>query len=385
MKERMMVLIVLVAAVAMIAAFSSPVLAITGQCVNCHTMHNSQDGGSVAVTYDFATGAINPSATPLAQLLNADCVACHAGDTGTATNSFGAPIVLHTTNPNGQGYQATLAGGDFYWVGNMLGDDDATGHNVAGVSDADQSMPGNHFTPPGWDPDATPGFNNDGEMAGGDNPTWSQQLTCAGQYGCHGNHTDADPFVAIKGAHHGNVDLTVTQATAGTAVTVGGSYRFLSGIRGLENGGYPNNEWNWNETSAQHNEYRGMAGNSDYAYKFTISYSCAECHGIFHSEIGDASPWLRHPTDVVLPGDPSAEYSAYTVYSVEAPVARPTAPATSNSTVTPGQDIVMCLSCHRAHGSPEPDILRWTYADMQAGTGTDDTGCFTCHTTKNAS
>jgi len=383
MKERMMVLIVLVAAAGMIIGFSSPVLAITGQCVNCHTMHNSQDGASVAETYDFSTGTINPSATPLAQLLNADCVACHAGGASETedTNSFGAPIVLHTTNPNGQGYQATLAGGDFYWVGNALGDDDATGHNVAGVSDPDTNiLPLN--TPPGWDPVATPGANDDGQIAGGASPSWpaDQQLTCAGLYGCHGNHADADPFAAIKGAHHGNTGLTETSAVL--ADTIGNSYRFLSGIRGLEN-----REWNWNETSATHNEYRGRAGNPNYQNKVTISYSCAQCHGFFHSDIGTQSPWLRHPTDVVLPA--SGEYNDYNpdnggVYSIEAPVARVTNVSSSSDVVTPGVDTVMCLSCHRAHGSPEPDILRWTYADMQAGTGTDDTGCFTCHTTKNA-
>jgi predicted CXXCH cytochrome family protein len=74
---------------------------------------------------------------------------------------------------------------------------------------------------------------------------------------------------------------------------------------------------------------------------------------------------------------------------VEAPIARPVVPENSSSTVTPNDDttengaIVMCLSCHRAHGSDQPDLLRWAYAGMQAGTGTADTGCFVCHTTKN--
>ena len=71
-----------------------------------------------------------------------------------------------------------------------------------------------------------------------------------------------------------------------------------------------------------------------------------------------------------------------------APVARPTVPATSSSTVVAGGAgdtgaIVMCLSCHRAHGSPENDLLRWDYSSIQAGTGTNDNGCFVCHTTKN--
>ncbi|MDP3013134.1 MAG: cytochrome c3 family protein, partial [Candidatus Subteraquimicrobiales bacterium] len=96
-------------------------------------------------------------------------------------------------------------------------------------------------------------------------------------------------------------------------------------------------------------------------------------------------------TDIVLPGG-ATEYATYNpdgsnLYSVEAPVARPTVPAISSNVVTPGaagDAIVMCLSCHRAHGSPEPDLLRWTYSGMIAGSGTSDTGCFTCHTSKNA-
>jgi predicted CXXCH cytochrome family protein len=382
MKERMMVLIVLVAAAGMIMGFSGPVAAIQGECDNCHVMHNSQNGEPVVQVY--SGGQITVSDTPIPQLLNADCVACHAGDTDTPTNSFEAPIVLHINDPVGQGRQNTLAGGDFYWVadglGNPGGANDASGHNVVGISNEDTVIQPDGRTPPGFDDSATPGANGDGVMNDGPGP-WSVQLTCAGRNGCHGNHTDDDPFAAIKGAHHGNTDLTATRATAATATTIGGSYRFLSGIWGLEN-----SEWNWNETQDLHNEYRGEATNANYNYKYTISYSCAQCHGFFHSDIGDASPWLRHPTDVVLPA--SGEYNDYNpdggnLYSLEAPVARTNVLAASSNVVTPGQDIIMCLSCHRAHGSPEPDILRWTYANNLAGTGTDDTGCFTCHTTKN--
>ncbi|MFC1513206.1 cytochrome c3 family protein [Thermodesulfobacteriota bacterium] len=47
--------------------------------------------------------------------------------------------------------------------------------------------------------------------------------------------------------------------------------------------------------------------------------------------------------------------------------------------------VVMCLSCHRAHGSEYPDMLRWDYNTMivndeQGATGT---GCFVCHSSKD--
>jgi predicted CXXCH cytochrome family protein len=200
----------------------------------------------------------------------------------------------------------------------------------------------------------------------------------------------------ITGAHHGNTGLTSNQCNV--ADTVGNSYRFLGGIKGLENA-----HWNWTETASNHNEYYGAnspdnrnLSSTTYFDKATISFSCAECHGYFHSRIDSSTtggtPWRRHPTDISLPN--KTEYASYNpdnsnLYSVEAPIARPTVRATSTSTVVPGGvagtgAIVMCLSCHRAHGSPIADILRWDYTTMQAGTGTSDTGCFTCHTTKNA-
>jgi predicted CXXCH cytochrome family protein len=359
-----------------VALISGSAYAISGVCSNCHTMHNSQNGLGEVQTYSggiITTGVI----TPQPNLLKADCIACHAGSTGQKNGD--APIVVHTTAPTGQGAGKTLAGGDFYWVATGLGATDSSGHNVSGLAAADGSItPAN--TPPGWDAGATTGFT-----FGAVGSVWaSNQLSCAGIYGCHGRHDST----GITGAHHGNTGGSATQAgTVGTPPsTIGSSFRFLAGISGKEE-----TNWNWSETSSTHNEYfgandttlRGSAGNV-YGNKDTISFSCAECHGKFHSYIDDTAqgtPWLRHPTDIALKN--AGEYLSYTVYSTEAPVARPTVLSGSNGTVTPGTDIVMCLSCHRAHGSPEPDLLRWTYSGMVAGGGGSDTGCFTCHTSKN--
>src|SRR4030043_1399182 len=98
---------------------SGSAFAISGVCYNCHTMHNSQNGLGEVQTY--SGGTITPNVTtPQQYLLKADCIACHAGATGQ-TNSFGAPIVVHTTAPTGQGAGKTLAGGDFYWGAPGLG------------------------------------------------------------------------------------------------------------------------------------------------------------------------------------------------------------------------------------------------------------------------
>ena len=76
-----------------------------------------------------------------------------------------------------------------------------------------------------------------------------------------------------------------------------------------------------------------------------------------------------------------------TSYNPVSPVARPGgfawASGTPSGEVAPGTDMVMCLSCHRPHGSRYADLLRWDYSAMDAGGGGSDVGCFYCHTTKN--
>ncbi|RJQ43277.1 MAG: hypothetical protein C4538_12255 [Nitrospiraceae bacterium] len=368
--------------------------AVAGQCSNCHTMHDSQGGADQG-----DSGAQS-------QLLLASCAGCHTTSGAGQTTTYGAPAVLHSAGTAGgaQGNGATNAGGDFYWV--TQGGGDAKGHNVADISgvSADATI---GRTPPGWEPNATSGFTF-GQVAGGAANWGANQLTCAGTYGCHGNHTTANSLQAITGAHHNNANTGsgITATAASAANTVANSYRFLGGIKGLEDA-----DWNWNETAASHNEYYGKNDTSTerdndttdtYQFKETSSYFCAECHGFFHSRIdADAtfgSPWVRHPTDIVLPN--SGEYDDYNSdngddtagsYSLQVPVARPVVPTNaegSSSTVSPGDSttrtgaIVMCLSCHRAHGSPYADLLRWDYTTITVGAGTT-TGCFVCHTDKN--
>ena len=93
----------------------------------------------------------------------------------------------------------------------------------------------------------------------------------------------------------------------------------------------------------------------------------------------------------------AGEYGSYNgvtnAYSVEAPVADNTlvigvkTALRSQVLQTDGDAIVTCISCHRAHGSPYPDLLRWDYNTdtdvMSAGNSAGNVGCFICHTTKD--
>jgi hypothetical protein len=348
---------------------------VAGQCADCHTMHNSQDGADVV-----GTGPFNA-------LTKGDCVGCH---TGTNTEGHNIPYVDDSTGTPNYGASDfgtdgdTLAGGSFYWLRTDL---DSYGHNVVGIKATDGDI---GQTPPGFD--AT--FSANGQVGS----TWaSNQLTCAGTYGCHGNHTNADDFADISGAHHAD-DSTIDGST------VGKSFRFLNGILGLEDP-----EWEFTPTTALHNQYKGDGRSDDTATDTsTISYLCAECHGIFHSGAGDSgkdgadlggadfgSPWLRHPTDFDLGDATGAEYADYPGdfgtaqgdYSVVAPVGSADVSAVLSTVTTGSADgtaIVTCISCHRAHGTPYADLLRWDYAaNCNVGDTDQDCGCFACHTTKD--
>jgi hypothetical protein len=361
---------------------------ITGPCVNCHTMHNSQNGAVIA-TYG-ADGESWKGTGPYPALTRGTCLGCHGMGTSSNIVNIGGseiPQVFHTDTTD-------LAGGNFAYItgakSRVTADQNSAGHNVIDLGPA--YLETQLTLPPG-------------QPHGAKNTT----LTCAGVHGCHGFRDICDlllsldsisvQFYAMKGAHHQNTDGKCENNNR----RVYGSYRFLWGVKGLEN---PNSKWQ-NVSPEDHNEYFGDIKPLDpssyepcaqchashcprdpdspfFIVVDTISGFCATCHRHFHllEDIGGdtSSPFTRHPTDVILPS--SGEYSAYTTYSVEAPVARTTVPDTPSDTVTPGTDVVMCLSCHSAHATPYEDMLRWNYSDMVAG-GSGSGGCFTCHTQKN--
>lgn len=329
-------------------------------CSACHTMHNSQGGSAMGGTDDAQS-----------MLLLNDCLGCHTG-----TNDGGDTPYVY--NSGGATYGTdTLAGGDFCWAV----DDATTGHNVTGIGSINLS------TPPGYDGGR---MDSLGETPG--QGTWdtdTNPLTCAGAYGCHGKHDSGfDDMAGVNGAHHSNEGGSLT--TAGTS---GNSYRFLIGIHG-----YEETKWEYAPSSSEHNQYKGVTRAGTVDTKTTISWLCGECHGEYHTDaadVGSASPWLRHPTDLSLNDVTGTEYASYNnsndpaaaTYSIIAPVASTDVSAilgSVNVTKDNAADnaIVTCLSCHRAHGSPYSDMLRWEYT-MDAGSGSSNDGCFICHTTKD--
>ncbi len=106
---------------------------------------------------------------------------------------------------------------------------------------------------------------------------------------------------------------------------------------------------------------------------------CIACHANFCGSENQRSGagWIRHPTNAPLPLQ--GEYAGYDVYRKDVPVSYPDPNKPERATSR-----VMCMSCHRPHGTPYLYLLRWDYETMVAG-GEDDneTGCFACHTTKD--
>ena len=84
----------------------------------------------------------------------------------------------------------------------------------------------------------------------------------------------------------------------------------------------------------------------------------------------------------------TSDYANYTVYDTRAPLARTFATLSSGSNDAVGNDqaIVMCLTCHRAHGSPNHASLRWNYRAWPGNDpfeGVPQGGCQICHTSKS--
>jgi len=322
---------------------------VYGDCEVCHAL------------YPGMMEPAEPGEPAQLALRKAFCINCHSNeerDTIKIVGGAEVPVVYNTVPP-----VDSLAGGNFHYVAKDFGD--RRGHNVDGITSMDAKFMG---VPPGYDRiDDLSGY--------GYNP--EKPFVCAGSNGCHGNRNIDDPFLAIYGSHHADDSVIDGSTTAR-------SYRFLKntdkvkGVLGLED-----SKWNQDKSSSKHNEYSP-----------SIDTFCASCHGDFHNMelTGKKSPWFRHPTSVVLPkygeyanynpsNPPPEETPGIRVYNPDAPVGRLEVPGSPSNEVKPGEDIVLCLSCHVAHASPYNSLLKWDYDEIFAGEG-GGSACAICHTGK---
>lgn len=429
-------IVVLLGAVMLVSfAMVSPALALEGDCSACHTMHNSYEGEPVALVSQYSAGAYTGSTvsvTPLANLLKADCIACHAQNPAGTLNKvidFGGnevPQVMHG-DPTGD-----LAGGNFAYVTT----NDHNGHNVSELFSGDPNYAN------GFAPGQYRGSSTHGDVY--TDVTNFDLFGCAGAGGCHGTRsqmlsgetddngtagdTSDDTFVnvvkrtglaAIAGSHHmiydGVKDATnPTGPTEHDAQLVADGYRMIVGLKGYGNENAGDRWENIDENS--HNEYYGVdaagdvgescsqchiegnvATNGGAGSRMTWdsilivpnnsqSGFCTTCHGLFHSSgtAGDnngvSGAFLRHPSDYALPT--GGEFADMTTYDVNTKVARADITGGQSASVNAGSDMVMCLSCHGSHGTPNRHMLTFDYDAQLAGGGDPGEGCLSCHTSK---
>ncbi|MDY6968086.1 MAG: cytochrome c3 family protein [Spirochaetota bacterium] len=318
-------LIVVFIAIAIVSYFTNQATAaVSGACVNCHTMHNSQNGSPV------------DGDGPNEALLNNDCLGCHTTsgsdplDDGTNT-----PFVMLSSASDDN----CLAGG-FFTTANPADNNGNNTHDIGATA-----------LPAGFNSTETSWYtgNTDG-------------LGCAGTNGCHGNQVDLNDMTAISGGHH-NPAAVYRMLYVGIAGVVGtGASDYEEDLIATPDAGDP------------HNIY--SAGVNDPS----ISELCAKCHGDFHNENGStedcgaSSPWIRHPTDVEIP-------SSWAIGVETTPLTASdykNNPVGYDAAIEAGQRKATCLSCHRAHGTANNDLLRWDYS-TQVAAGGATYGCLGCH------
>ncbi|MDF1578370.1 MAG: cytochrome c3 family protein [Desulfobulbales bacterium] len=396
-----------IAAAILLAAPALVQARVSGPCYACHTMHNSQ-GGTAQVIVDptsptnvgwTAGGIIGGSAevnSPQQYLLKTNCVGCHSatGTTARTINIAGiagsqAPIVWNigdTANPT-----LDLAGGNFSYVAA----DQTKGHNVLGISGTDSNLP------------IAPGVSSGKGCAKSCHQSLAIVITDpnaipesgVSENGCEGCHL-----------HVGHHDPMVAGGTG-----PGNAYRFLGGHGGVSGFNAIVDNWDgdlegpgWQWGGADTNVYigQGTLAEVQSPSELVIGRFCAGCHHKFHAAGGidemlgednkgsrrdsaaaEAIPWLRHPTNVNIGGFVASEFDGLIglPYADGLPLARAGALLTGYLGTIEAADQVMCLSCHKAHGSEFPDALRWDYTATIAHSGLGDTttGCFYCHRTKD--
>ncbi len=346
---------------------------IRGQCTDCHLMH------------------VTDRLAPLESagfLLKKDCVGCHM-DQGDETIVNGVPIVLNLKEPvypTDNSEKGVLAGGNFYWlIFATDGNRHQYGHNCFWI---------------GGKPDVDPKYKvapgSEGSRRAECGPC-HQTLTTFGCESCHQTNHHEDKF----DLDNPTLDNPFRFLSPPVPDSPNPSVRAWSKKHQYLNArlyGMPDDDWEQTLSSHDHNEYAGNPMGKDEEDLISMNGFCRGCHQNVHKvspgERSRFSPWLRHPSGVPLPADKKRDAYLYNTpdkshvgpYDPLVPVARNEVDLLQTYEpsweIVPGRDQVMCLSCHRAHGSPYGKLLRWDYSTCNAGYPDPECGCFVCHSAK---
>ncbi len=322
------------------------------ECEGCHSMHDAKSG-ALLTKGDIGSTCLN--CHEKAGLLVPDGYHVSTAEVDLVA---GQPPIQRTP------------GGDFAWLkknyefvlrGETINEDGAThGHNII-ANDNLYTMVDGTNAPGGVFP--------------------SSQLTCTSCHDMHGTYRRfADGHIAQTGlpiANSGSYSNSADPVAASTAV---GVFRLLAGkgwaVDGVSFSVDPpaavvNKTYNAKEDTLQVRDAFGK-GMGDW---------CAQCHPDMHTSL---TTKIVHPINYSLlsladtynfyvksgdmTGSQLTSYSSlvpyeenstdYTALKAIAANSAKLQPGPTTSTVQ-----VMCLSCHRAHASGWPDMLRWKYQD----------------------
>jgi hypothetical protein len=294
-------------------------------CNGCHTIHNSQGGQLVDPDSPDGNPWLLVDATP-----SDTCLSCHA-------TRLGAVFAVDPLNPAPQ-----KGAGNFIF---LLEDNLNDGHGGA-TDPIHGDAAGHNLNAPGH------GLAADGTLSaapGGLFP--ASQMGCSS---CHDPHGTED-FRMLYGA--GRIVQEFYSFTAAAPDADG-----LSIFAGTE-------------SNANHTAYIGTTGG--------MSSWCGNCHGNFH----DNDAQLVHPSGSTLGGSIAAAYGLYNgtaqwgtgnpadSYLAAVPFEDPANTTTSTAGPSAGS-IVMCTTCHRAHGSSAPDSGRWDFSVTLLSEDGDESGSY---------
>jgi hypothetical protein len=334
------------------------------ECGGCHSMHSPK----------VPTGQTSGSFLLIGSDQSSTCLTCHehAGDTGPSSYHVST---ASADMPAGTAPLQRTPGGDFGWLkktytfsvrGTSTTEDGAThGHNIIAADNGYVVDPTNAFAP-------------------GGNVFPSNQLACTSCHDPHGKYRRLTTgAIDTKGAAikaSGSYNAAANEPDATGAV---GVYRLLAG-NGYSKGGVtftgvpaakvPST---YNQTEAT-NQVRAAYGVATTNGHVTWSNWCSTCHPNMHS-----SGHYVHPVDQAMSTNTVvANYNLYvksgdmtgtqaTAFTSLVPFATNSSDYTAlanlasntNSAASlfgPGSgDQVMCMSCHRAHATGFPEMLRW--------------------------
>lgn len=211
-----------------------------------------------------------------------------------------------------------------------------------------------------YNTDTTPKVRNAAtDLAAGD---FIDSASDSGGNDGNGHNLDGSAYTPAGGSGSITVQCLTCHDPHGNS-----NYRILqtevNGVSSIVVSGTGDANWERDNSATDHNVYNsGM-----------VTF-CGACHTDFHgaANTGSPEPWTRHPQDQT--GIESTA-SLIGTYDPKIPVEDPAATSASTYTVSAGASEVFCLSCHRAHASPNADAGRW---DFTVASGNDD-NCNACH------